>query len=154
MRYLLMIHTDEAGYSARPAEAVAAGNAAPPRADSASPAVGDVPAQLALVERDLADAAARLAAQRDRASAAVAAARGVPEGSEAWARAETERTALDRVGNQIGDIRARLDGIAGSLAAASAAGTDVAAPLAAAGRLIARATALQADYDAAAAALR
>ncbi len=124
-----------------------------------APAVPPVPiddavAQLTLADRDLGDAATRLAAQRTTATHAVAAGRAAGAGSAAWAQAQVETTALDRIGNQIADIRTRLDGIAGTLAAASVAGTEVAAPLAATGKLIARATALQRAYETAAAGLR
>jgi hypothetical protein len=124
-----------------------------PQLPTAPVAIDDVAAKLAVIDRDLTDAAARLAAQRTAATAA-ATARGTPTDTPAWAKAQLELTALDRVGNQIGDIRERLDAIAGTLAAASAGGTDVAAPLLATGRLIARATAMQGDYDTTAAALR
>ncbi len=124
-----------------------------PQAATASVAIDDVAAKLAVVDRDLTDAAERLAAQRTAATAA-ATARGTATDTPAWAKAQLELTALDRVGNQIGDIHERLDAIAGTLAAANAGGTDVAAPLLATGRLIARAKAMQDDYDTTAAALR
>ncbi len=111
--------------------AVASPVVASGRDDIPAVSIADVTGQLAVAGRDLDDAATRLGSQREAAARAVLAARGTAEGSEAWARAETETTALDRIGNQIGDIRGRLDGIAGTLAAASATGTDVAAPLAA-----------------------
>lgn len=125
-----------------------------PPPPTAPVAIDDVPAKLAVIDRDLTDAATRLAAQRTAAAAAATAARGAATGSAAWTTAQLELTALDRIGNQIGDLRERLDKVAGTLAAASAGGGDVAVPLGATGRLIARATALQADYDTAAAALR
>ncbi len=124
-----------------------------PEAPAPPVAIDTVAAKLAVIDRDLTDAAARLAAQRTAATAA-ATARGTATDTPAWAKAQLELTALDRVGNQIGDIRERLDAVAGTLAAASAGGTDVAAPLLATGRLIARATAMQGDYDTTAAALR
>ncbi len=136
----------------QPASGTAA--AAKPVEPAPPVALGDTVTQLDLIERDLSDAATRLAAQRTTASQAAAAARAAGEGSAAWAQAQVETTALERIGNQIGDIRARLDAIAGTLAAAGAGGTDTAMPLAATGRLITRATALQRDYDSAAAALR
>ena len=117
-------------------------------------AIDDVAGKLAVIDRDLTDVAARLAEQRAATGAAVAAGRAAGTDSTAWAKAQLEVTALDRIDNQIGDIRDRLDAIAGTLAAASAGGSDVGAPLAATGRLIARATALHADYAGAAAAVR
>ena len=117
-------------------------------------AIDDLPAKLAVIDRDLNDAAARLAAQRDKTVAAATAARGSPPQSDIWAKAETERTALDRIGNQVGDIRDRLNAVAGTLAAAGVGGTDVAAPMATTGRLIARTNVLQIDYESAVAALR
>ena len=117
-------------------------------------ATEDIAARLTVIDRDLGDAATRLAAQRTAATSAAATARGTATNSEAWAKAQLELTAFNRVGNQLGDIRVRLDAIAGTLAAANAGGTDVAAALTATGRLIARTMALQADYDSAAAALR
>lgn len=114
----------------------------------------DVAARLVVIDRDLTDAAVRLTTQRAMATTAAAAANGAKPDSEAWSKAQIELSALDRIGNQIGDIRGRLDAIAGTLAAASAGGTDVAAPLVHTGRLIARTIALQADYNTAAAALR
>ena len=113
-----------------------------------------MPAKLGVIDRDMTDAATRLTAQQTAATAAAAAARGTAVDSAAWGKAQLEITALDRIGNQIDDLRGRLDAVAGTLAAASAGGSDVAAPLTATGRLIARATTLQAAYAAAAAALR
>lgn len=134
--------------------AVAAQSTPPPPPPPTSPvAIDDVPATLAVIDRDLTDAAARLTEQRTKATAAATAARGGATGSPAWTTAQLELTALDRIGNQVGDLRERLDKVAGTLAAASAGGSDVTVPLAATGRLIARVSALQADYDGAAAAL-
>ena len=135
-----------------PAVAPAVAAVTPP-SPVAPVAIDDIAARLTVIDRDLTDAAARLAEQRSKATAAGNAARGTATGSEAWTRAQLELTALDRIGNQIGDLRERIDAVAGTLAAASAGGSDVAAPLAATGRLEARAMALQADYTAAAAAL-
>ncbi len=140
--------------SCAPTVAAAEPAATPPVAAAAPPvAIDDIASRLAVIDRDLTDAAARLAAQRTAATAATAKARAAKADSEARTQAEVERTALDRVGNQISDIRDRLDAIAGTLAAASAGGGDITAPFATTGRLIARATALQADYTAAAAKL-
>ncbi len=133
--------------------AIAVTTPAVPQVPTPTVAIDDVSAKLAVIDRDLTDAAARLAAQRAIATAA-ATARGTATNTPAWAKAQLELTALDRVGNQIGDIHERLDAIAGTLAAASAGGTDVAAPLLATGRLIARATVMQRDYETTAAALR
>ena len=134
---------------------VAAIEAPPATATPTAPvAIDDVAARLAVIDRDLTDAAARLTAQRTTAAAAATVARGAKPDSDAWSKAQIETTALDRIGNQVGDIRSRLDAIAGTLAAANAGGTDVAALLVNTGRLIARTIALQADYDKAAAALR
>ena len=116
--------------------------------------IADIPARLTVIDRDLRDASERLTAQNTATAAAVAAARGAKADSSAASQAEIERTALDRIGNQVGEIRARLDAIAGTLAAASVGGTDVAAPLATTGRLIVRAIALQKASDTAAAGRR
>lgn len=129
------------------------GGPAAPLPPSAPVAIDDVAAKLTVIDRDLTDAAVRLTAQRATATAANAA-RGRRTDGDAWAKAQVELTALDRVGNQVVDIRDRLDAIAGTLAAANAGGADVAAPLITTGRLIARATALTAEYDTAAAGLR
>ncbi len=149
------VATGEASCAPGGGESVtAAGTPASPAPAVAAPpvAIDDISARLAVIDRDLGDTAARLATQKTATAAAVAAARGRAQTTPEWAKAELERTALDRIGNQIGDVRERLDGVAGTLAAASAGGADVSAPLLATGRLIARTTALTADYEAAAAA--
>ncbi len=122
--------------------------AAEPLPPTAPVAIDDVPTRLAVIGRDVGDAATRLAAQRTQTTTATAAARGALPASAAWTRAQIEQTALNRIGNQLADLRTRLDTVAGTLAAASAGGTDVGMPLAATGRLIARLTTLQADYNA------
>ena len=127
---------------------------AAPVANSPPVAIDDITARLAVIDRDLTEATARLTTQRTAGAAAKARARAAKADSDAQARAEVERTALDRIGNQIDAIRGRLDAIAGTLAAASAGGTDVGMSLTATGRLIARATAVQTEYSTAAAALR
>lgn len=121
----------------------------PPASPEIPVAVADVASRLAVIDRDIGDAAGRLAQQRVVSADAARLAVGAKPDSAAWARAQLEATALDRVGNQLTDIRARLDTIAGTLAAASASGTDVSVPLAATGRAIVRLTALQGDAPAA-----
>ena len=112
------------------------------------PALGDVPAQLATIDRDAAHLGTRIGDQRGAAADAATAAKGSKADSEAWAKAQLELTRLERLGNQVGDLRGRLDAIAGELAAAAAGGSDVAVPLKATGTVIGRIDAIQAEFEA------
>jgi len=112
------------------------------------PALGDVPAQLATIDRDAAHLGTRIGDQRGAAADAATAAKGSKADSEAWAKAQLELTRLERLGNQVGDLRGRLDAIAGELAAAAAGGSDVAVPLKATGAVIGRIDAIQAEFEA------
>ena len=134
-----------------PAEAAAA--VPPPVAAPAGGPrdVGDVALRVAAIAREGDDLAGRIADQTAITRAAVAA-RGRRRDGEAWAKAELETSRLERLGNEAGDLRGRLDGITGDLAAAAASGTDVTLVLKAAGAAIIRATALQAQVTAALAA--
>ncbi len=110
-------------------------------------AIGDVSARLSTIDRDAANLGTRIGEQRATAADAAAAAKGTKPDGEAWAKAQLELTRLERLGNQLPDLRAKLDAIAGELAAAAATGTDVAEPLPATGAVIGRVAALQAEYD-------
>jgi hypothetical protein len=102
----------------------------PPAATAAlpPPAIGDVPAQLATIDRDAANLGTRIGEQRAAAADAARMAKGTKADGEPWAKAQLELTRLERLGNQLGDLRGRLDGIAGRLAAAAGAGADVTVP--------------------------
>lgn len=112
------------------------------------PAIGDVAARVATIDRDAANLGTRIAEQRGVAADAAVAAKGSKPDGEAGAKAQLELTRLERLGNQVPDLRGKLDEIAGQLAAAAAGGTDVAVPLKATGAAIGRVDALQAEYDA------
>ncbi|MGI4877490.1 MAG: hypothetical protein ACRYG4_08390 [Janthinobacterium lividum] len=127
---------------ARPAPGSNAGSsvAAPPVA--AAPvavlpvSIADVPARLSTIERDLTDLASRLQQQSATTGTAIAAARGAKTDSDAWSAAQLQLTRLEQSGNQVGDIRDRLDRVAGTLAAAAAGGADVVGPLRRVGLLL------------------
>jgi len=133
------------------APAPAASTPLPPAVASAVP-VDDIPARLAVLDRDLGDAGSRLDRQATVTQAAARAAGTTTEGP-LWSTAQIEMSALDRIGSQIGDLHDRLDAVAGTLAEASAGGTSVAGLLDQTGRMLARAAALQAKYTAKRAAL-
>ncbi|UAJ10452.1 hypothetical protein [Polymorphobacter megasporae] len=130
------------------AAVVTAPAAVPPPATGAGAAIGDVPAQLATIDRDAENLGTRIGEQRAATAEAAKSAKGTKADSEEWAKAQLELTRLERLGNQLGDLRGKLDGIAGKLAAAAGGGADVAAPLKATGAVIGRVDALQAEYDA------
>lgn len=136
----------------RPSTAVAAPAAAAP-ATPVQPvappaAIGDVSAQLATIDRDAENLGTRIGEQRTAVTDAARVSKGTKADSEQWAKAQLELTRLERLGSQIGDLRDKLDGIAGKLAAAAGGGADVIAPLKATGVAIGRVDALQADFDA------
>ena len=139
----------------RPIEGPAAGASRPPVIATAiapaialapplPPAISDARARVATIDRDLADLASRVATQTAASATAAAAARGQTEG-DAWAKAQLEATRLERLGTQAGDLRDRLDTIAGTLAETAAAGVDVSAILQTTGRAIERARKLEAQ---------
>lgn len=106
----------------RPAVTVAAARTAPaPR----STATNDAEARLSSLERDVTALTARIATQRT--ASAAAARQGAND--EANAAAEVEATRAARLASQAGDLRDRLDALAGDLARRAAAGEDVAALL-------------------------
>jgi hypothetical protein len=107
----------------------------------------DANARLATVGRDLDALEKRWQAQAKTTATAVAAAKGTATSSDAWSAAQLELTALDQLGNQIADMRGRLDAIAGSLALSTTNGADVSAALKATGTLIARVEALRAQHQ-------
>ncbi|MGI4880412.1 MAG: hypothetical protein ACRYG4_23340, partial [Janthinobacterium lividum] len=74
--------------------------------------------------------------------------KGSKADSEQWAKAQLELTRLERLGSQLGDLREKLDAIAGKLAAAAGDGADVTMPLKATGGVIGRVDVLQAEFDA------
>lgn len=114
--------------------AVVAAAAAPSSARPRSAATGDAEARLSSLERDVTALAARIAAQ----NRATAAASGPGATDEARATAEVEATRAARLIAQAGDLRDRLDALAGDLARRSAAGEDVAALLSRLGAAIDR----------------
>ena len=69
--------------------------------------------------------------------------------SEVWSTAQLELTRLNQLGNQIDDMRVRLDRIAGDLAVAANGGADARVAIAATGAMIARVQALGAQHVAA-----
>ena len=127
--------------------------AAPPLAPAAtapaapSPALDDIPARLDTIARDLADLTSRLAQQRSATDAAVAKAREARSDNAAWSQAQLELSRYQRAGSAVGDVRQRLEAVAGTLAAAAADGADVTALLKATGSLIARTAAAGTEFD-------
>ena len=129
---------------ARPTAGLADG--ASPATPVPPPALRDAAARLATLDRDTAAYDKRLRAQL----AATAAARAARDG-DAATTAELERTRLDRLGAQAGDLRDRYDALAGDLARQAAAGGDVGELLAGIGRGIDRVEALRTEQMRAAA---
>ncbi|WP_419815674.1 hypothetical protein [Glacieibacterium sp.] len=92
--------------------------AAPPAvaASAAAPAdTGDASARLSSIERDITSYEARLKTQLATTAAAVAK-RGAARTGDDAAAAEVEATRLERLGGQAGDLRERLNALAGDLA--------------------------------------
>ncbi|TRW14925.1 hypothetical protein [Glacieibacterium frigidum] len=114
---------------------------APPAPRSA--ATSDAEARLSSLERDITALAARIATQRKASTAATSAAGGQAASTEAGATAEVEATRAARLASQAGDLRDRLDALAGDLARRGAAGEDVSAPLKRLGAAIDRVEALR-----------
>ncbi len=119
--------------------------------DSASPVIAG---RIAEAARDLSAVAKRWDQQQTATAAAVAAARGAPDSSEVAVKAQLEISRLERIGAQIGDLRARLDAIGGDLALAAADGRDPKVALRDVGELIGKVEALRREHLAAAADLR
>ena len=136
----------------RPIETAQAGAAAPatPVVVSAPAAsVLDAKARLTIAGRDVDTLETRWTVQAKATAAAVAAAKGSAPSSTVWSTAQLELTRLNQIGNQIGDMRVRLDRIAGDLAVAANGGADASAAIAATGAMIARVQALAARHSAA-----
>ncbi|MCA3255818.1 MAG: hypothetical protein INF91_09400 [Alphaproteobacteria bacterium] len=129
------------------AEAGIGATAAPGATATAASAPVVVSARIAEATADVERAAELLAAAKTNADSAAAAAANAAPGSEAASKAQLELSRLERAGAQIVDLRDRLDALAGDTALAASGGANVAADVAALGRLIARADALRADYD-------
>lgn len=115
--------------------AVTAAAVAPASARPRSAAASDAEARLSSLERDIAALATRIAAQ---GKASAAASQGSGANNDASAAAEVEATRATRLVAQAGDLRDRLDALAGDLARRSAGGEDVAAALARLGAAIDR----------------
>ena len=119
-----------------------AGGAQPPQAPqgAAAPAVdaAAVAARLAEEIRDFQAAQTTWSSQRTATEAAVNAARTAAPASEAWATAQLELTRLNQAAARFDQIRERVALLTGDLARLAAGGADVSAPLAEAGRLLAR----------------
>ena len=130
--------------SATPGSAPAATSVSGPDA-----AVIDANARLTVIGRELDTLTTRWNLQAKATNAAVAAARGSAPSSEVWSTAQLELTRLNQIGNQIEDMRSRLDRVAGDLAVAASAGADARAAIAATGAQIARVQTLAAQHVAA-----
>jgi len=122
--------------------AVTASTVTPP--SPASTAARDTNARLSSLERDVAALGARILAQRSALASAATAARGAAADSAAGSAAEVETSRSARLSAQAGDLRDRLDALAGELARRAAAGEDVSATLARTGAAIERVEALRA----------
>ena len=109
----------------------------------ASTAARDADARLSSLERDVGSLAARVSAQRGASDRAAAAARGAAPDSATGSAVEVEISRSARLSAQAGDLRDRLDGLAGELARRAAAGEDVAATLTRTGAAIERVEALR-----------
>lgn len=121
------------------ASADAAGSPPSPAAGAAAIVAA---AKLSELRSDIESVDERWKRQKAAVDTASAKVGGRTEGS-AWADAQLELSRLDRIGEQISDLRVRLDRVAGDLALASAQGQTVAPALAAAGRAIERVEALR-----------
>ena len=87
------------------------------------PELADADARLSSVERDVSAFAARLAPQLAATAKAATAGRGAAQDSDAGSTAQLEISRLDRLGGQAGDLRDRLNSLAGDLARRGAPGT-------------------------------
>jgi hypothetical protein len=76
---------------------------------------GDAGARLSSIERDITSYEARLRSQLATTASAVAK-RGAARTGDDAAAAEVETSRLDRLGGQAGDLRDRLNALAGDLA--------------------------------------
>lgn len=121
--------------------AAAAAPVEPPAATVAAVSAAAGP-QLATIERDLAALDKRWRAQAVTTRGAVAAARGAAAESERWSDAQVELSRLEQIGAQLGDMRSRLDGVAGDLAASDGSAES----LRRVGALITRLEGLRAEH--------
>jgi hypothetical protein len=133
----------------RAIESATPGSAAPAQPATVSApaaAVIDANARLTVIGREVDTLETRWNVQAKATAAAVTAARGSAPSSEIWSTAQLELTRLNQLGNQIDDMRVRLDRIAGDLAVAANGGADARAAIAATGAMIARVQALGAQH--------
>ena len=137
------------------AEELTAASIATTTADPAPPAPAagvfeaDIGSRLATIDRDLAALDQRWRSQAATTQTAVAAARGAKADSAPWAAAQLELTRLGQLGNQIDDLRDRLDRAAGDAALVAHGGADMTATLARTGDLLGRVATLQTAHRAA-----
>ena len=124
----------------RPAAAGRGAAPAPVAAPVPVDAVRDAEARASSLERDVGAYEKRL-----RAQLADTAAAGGKTGADAASTAQLELTRLDRLGSQAGDLRGRYDELAGDLARAAAAGSDVSVLLTRIGKGIDRVEGLRAE---------
>ena len=122
---------------------------APIASVSASTVSSVVSSRIAEAARDLVAVRKRWDGQQAATAMAVAAARGAADSSEVAVKAQLEISRFERVGAQIGDLRARLDAISGDLALGAAEGRDSRDTLRELGALIAKVEALRAEHQAA-----
>jgi hypothetical protein len=136
----------ETGARAEPVAAaptVAAPAAAPAPPDAT---VVTAAARVADIAREFAEVSARWARQRATTDAALAAARSAAADTPAWSTAQLELTRLERLGATMGELGDRTNAVAGDLAQASAAGSDVKVALDSAGVLLGRIETARAEH--------
>lgn len=128
-----------------PPEAATPVTAAPaPAGDNA--AVVTAAARIADIAREFTELEGRWARQRTATDTALTAAKSAAPSTPAWSRAQLELTRLERLGATMAELGDRANGIAGDLAQAAAAGSEVKAALDSAGVLIGRIEAARADH--------
>lgn len=126
-----------------PAAAATAAPAAPAAADAT---VVTAAARIADIARELSDVESRWGRQRAATDAALAAARGAAPSTPAWSKGQLELTRLERLGATMSELGDRANAIAGDLAQASAAGSDVKVALDSAGVLLGRIETARAEH--------
>lgn len=131
------------------AEPVAA--ATPVVAPATPPAPPDVTvtaaaARIADISREFTELAERWGRQRVATEAALAAARSAAPSTPAWSKGQLELTRLERLGATMSELGDRTNAIAGDLAQASAAGSDVRVALDSAGVLLGRIETARAEH--------
>ena len=145
--------TDWPSLARRPGESAplpaAALEPAPTAGASASTVSSVVASRIAEAARDLMAVRKRWDGQQAATAIAVGAARGAVDSSEVAIKAQLEISRFERVGAQIGDLRARLDAISGDLALGAAEGRDSRDTLRELGVLIAKVEALRTEHQAA-----